>query len=526
MKTYENTNRRSYLAALLCTLLSSLFAVALQFFKGAVLDYALAGRMAETIRYCLLLMAFIALEVGGYYLFLRFSSRYAIGCISALRRDIFDSILQRDFTTFRQHSQGEYIAKFMTEAETIRDRRFRMKPMLWEILFKILLAAAALFRLDWRVALLTIALLTTPLYIPKLIEGRLQQAQSAYLKAMEDTLTRVTDWLAGFEIIKNYAIERQIRSRFRAVNGDAMDKLHRDTRLGAISQLLTTLMSYLSYYIVLVTAGLLVLTGDFSAGDFFVAIGMIDQLSWPLISLADIIRQLLAARPVCRAVEDFLRESRASQPDSGLTELRRELRFRDVSFSYDAKHPVLEGFSLTIRKGQKCLLTGPSGCGKTTAVNLLLRYFDADSGVIEIDGVPISDCGSTYGLFTVVRQEATLFRDTLRHNLTMYRDIPESRLREVLQSVGLVRFMDSLDQPVEENGANFSGGEKKRICLARALLRDTEVLILDEPLANLDAATADRIEDLLLSIPGKTLIVVSHRFSRTKLHRFHRVVDL
>ena len=526
MKTYEHANRRSYFAALFCTLLSSGFAVVLQFFKGAVLDFALAGQMAETVRYALLLILFILLEVGGYYLFTRFSDRYVIGCISALRRDIFDSILRRDYVAYRRRPQGEYIAKYMSEAETIRDRRFRMKPWLWEILFKISLVAAALFRLDWRIALLTIGLLTTPLYVPKLIEGRLQKAQTAYLAAMEDSLTKVTDWLSGFEIIKNFSAEHHIRARFRQVNEDTMDKLRQDTRLGALSQLLTTLISYLSYYIVLVCAGALVLRGDFSAGDFFVAIGMIDQLSWPLISLANIIRQLIAVKPVCRAMADFLREAPEAEAAPSPAAFRSDIRFREVSFSYDGQRPILDRFSLTVQKGEKVLLKGPSGCGKTTAVNLLLRYFDATGGSIELDGIPIEHFGSTYGLMTVVRQEATLFRDTLRSNLTLYQPIADDRLREVLTQVGLSRLCDCLEEPVEENGSNFSGGECKRVCLARALLRDKPVLLLDEPLANLDPDTAGRIEDLLLSIPHKTMIVVSHQFTEAKLPRFDRVIEM
>ena len=526
MKTYEHANRRNYFAALFCTLLSSVFAVVLQFYKGAVLDFALAGQMAQTLRYALLLITFILLEVGGYYLFMRFSDRYVIGCISGLRQDIFDSILRRSYVDYRKHPQGEYIAKYMSEAETIRDRRFRMKPYLWEILFKILLVSAALFRLDWRIAILTIVLLTTPLYIPKLIEGRLQRAQTAYLAAMEDNLTKVTDWLSGFEIIKNFSVEDRIRTQFRAANDDAMEKLRCDTRLGAIAQLITTLMSYLSYYIVLVFSGVLVLRGDFSAGDFFIAIGMIDQLSWPLISLANIIRQLIAVKPVCNAMADFLQEAPAAQAAPSPAVLRSDIRFREVSFSYDGQRRVLDRFSLTVRKGEKSLLKGPSGCGKTTAVNLLLRYFDATGGTIELDGVPIEEFGSTYGLMTVVRQEATLFRDTLRNNLTLYQPINEDRLTDVLNAVGLSRLSESLDDPVEENGINFSGGEKKRICLARALLRDTEVLLLDEPLANLDPDTAQRIEDLLLSIPDKTMLVVSHQFTDSKLHYFDQVIEM
>lgn len=526
MKPYENANRRCYFAALVCTLLSSCFAVELQFYKGAVLDFALAGQLRETVRSALLLISFIGLEVGGYYLFQRLSDRYVIGCISQLRRDIFDSILARDYVSYKNRPQGEYIAKFTADAEMIRDRRFRMKPYLWEILFKIALVSAALFRLDWRVAILTIALLTTPLYIPKLIEKRLQKAQSAYLAAMEECLTRVTDWLSGFEILKNFSAEAPVRARFRADNDDAMDKLRRDTRLGAVSQLITTLMSYVSYYLVLVAAGWLVLKGDFSAGDFFIAIGMIDQLSWPLISLANILRQLIAVKPVCRRMEEFLAESAPEQTAVPLRELHQSIRFRNVDFSYDGQREILKDFSLSLKKGQKCLLRGPSGCGKTTTVNLLLRYHSPTGGSIEIDGVPIEELGSTYGLMTVVRQEAVLFRDTLRNNLTLYRPVPDERLREVLTGVGLSRLCGSLDEPVAEGGANFSGGERKRLCLARALLRDTEVLILDEPLANLDDATAERIEDLLLSIRDKTVIVVSHQFTESKLPAFDQVVTL
>lgn len=526
MKTYENANRRCYFAALVCTLLSSYFAVELQFYKGAVLDFALAGQLRETVRSALLLISFIGLEVGGYYLFQRLSDRYVIGCISHLRRDIFDSILARDYVSYQNRPQGEYIAKFTADAETIRDRRFRMKPYLWEILFKIALVSAALFRLDWHVAILTIALLTTPLYIPKLIEKRLQTAQSAYLTSMEICLTKITDWLSGFEILKNFSAEDPIRARFREANDDAMDKLRRDTRLGAVSQLITTLMSYVSYYLVLVVAGWLVLKGDFSAGDFFIAIGMIDQLSWPLISLANILRQLIAVKPVCRRMEEFLAESAPEQPAVPLRELHKSIRFRNVDFSYDGQREILKGFSLFLKKGEKCLLKGPSGCGKTTAVNLLLRYHSPAGGSIEIDGVPLEEIGSTYGLMTVVRQEAVLFRDTLRNNLTLYRPVPEERLRDVLTDVGLARLCGSLDEPVAEGGANFSGGEKKRLCLARALLRDTGVLILDEPLANLDDTTAERIEDLLLSIRDKTVIVVSHQFTGSKLSAFDQVVEL
>lgn len=528
MNKYLRRNRACYIGAFIFILASTVFAVVLQFIKGDVLDHAIAGDAGTTGRYAALLVSLILGEVLFYYGYRRAGDRFSVGCLRLLKRDIFASILQRDYVTYKAKRQGEYVAKYTNEADMIRARYFQMLPVFWEVLLKILFVSLALFVLDRRIALITILLLTTPLYVPKLIEKRLQNAQTAYLKAVEENLAKVNDWLGGFEIIKNFSIEAQILSRFDKSNALSMDKLLRDSTLGAAAQLITTLISYLSYFIVLACSAWLVLSGEFSAGDFFVAIGMIDQLSYPLISLAEIIRQLIAIKPSCAAMEQFISQSKGITKTTSLTGVEKEIRYDGVSFRYTDGRPLLQSLNFTAEKGKKYLIKGPSGCGKTTAVNLLLRYYDVTGGRITIDGIPISAYGSTYEAMTVVRQDAVLFHDTLRNNLTMYGDVSDSRLIETLKSLGLSRFANarSLDMVITENGANLSGGEKKRICLARALLRDTGVLILDEPLANLDEATAGKIEDLLLSISGKLLLVVSHSFSEEKLSLFDGVIVL
>ena len=528
MKKYLRKNRACYLGAVVFVLISTVFAVVLQFFKGDVLDCALAGDGQTTLQYAALLIIFILGEVLFYYLYRRSGDRFSVGCLRLLKHDIFAAILRQDYVAYKAKPQGEYIARYTNDADTIRARYFQMLPLFWEILLKIVFVSVALFLLDWRIALITLALLTTPLYIPKLIERRLQKATDEYLKSVEDTLARVNDWLNGFEIIKNFSVERHILARFDASNDLSMDKLLRDTALGAAAQLITTLISYLSYFVVLAAATWLVLAGDFTAGNFFVAIGMIDQLSYPLISLAEIIRQLIAIKPTCAAMERFVSRSDSGASAKTLPRVEKEICYDGVTFGYTADRPLLRRFSFTAEKGKKYLIKGPSGCGKTTAVDLLLRYHDVTAGSITIDGVPIDAYATTYAAMTVVRQEAVLFHDTLRGNLTMYRQIGDEKLVKTLQSLGLDRFAsaEALDTVIAENGANLSGGEKKRICLARALLRDTDVLILDEPLANLDESTAQKIEELILSISGKLLLVVSHQFSPEKLSRFDGVIDL
>lgn len=529
MKQYQKHNRFYYFTALITIFISTIFAVALQFLKGGILDSALAGDGFAAIRCVLLLLLFILCESVFYFVYAWFTGRFVTGCTKMLKRDIFKSILQRSYVSYKEHPQGWYISKYTNEADAIKEYRFQLLPKFWEILIKVIFVSAALFLLDIRIALLTLALLTTPLYLPKLIEKPLQRAQSAQVQTVEAALTGIQDWLRGFEIIKNFSVEQNILQKFDAVNNHAMDAMFHNTAWQAGSQLLTSLMSYLSYFVILACSARLVLIGEFSAGDFFVAIGMIDQLSYPIIMLADILRAFVAIRPTCQSVEKFLAENHKTAAIRSLPGIHRDIQYRHVSFAYpEASCPVLEDVTFSVQKGCRYLLQGPSGCGKTTAVNLLLRYYDTDSGEILVDGIPLSRFDSTYDCITVVRQDAILFRDSLRNNLTLYRNISAEKLFQVLHAVELDKFANrnALDSSVAENGANLSGGEKKRICLARALLQDTDVLILDEPLANLDETTASKIEDLLLSIQGKIVLIVSHQFTPEKIARFDGVIQL
>ena len=339
MKKYFKKNRACFIGALFTAFISTLFSVVLQFFKGDVLDYAVAGDISNAVKFAALLMSFILGEIGFDFCYKQLRAVFVARCTGQLKQDIFQRILEQSYVDYRKLPQGEYIAKYASTADAIKDKLFRWLPLFWSMLFHIVLVSVALFLLNWRIALITIALLTTPLYVPKLIEKRLQKAQEDYIKSVERTLSKINDWLAGFEIIKNFSVERKITEKFRQANGDSTEKLLRDMRLGAISQLLTTLISYLSYFIVLACAAWLVLKGDFTAGDFFVAIGMIDQLSFPLINLADIAGELIAIKPVCRETEQFLATSAKEHFENDLQAVERDIRYKNVTFAYGDQSP-------------------------------------------------------------------------------------------------------------------------------------------------------------------------------------------
>ena len=222
---------------------------------------------------------------------------------------------------------------------------------------------------------MTLFLLTMPLYVPKLVEKKLQRAQTEHVKAFEKHIKSLTDWLSGFEIIKNYSIEANIKEKFIESNSVTMMKNLRKRHMGYLTRSISALLSYLSHFVILVFAAYLVLKGDFSAGSFFIAVGMIDQLSYPIISLSYFIQDLVSVKPVNRSVLEFINEEikKHGRVDIPKGEFK-EVLFRDVSFGYDDYENIIDNLNMRFVRDKQYLLKGISGSGKTSSVNLLLDY--------------------------------------------------------------------------------------------------------------------------------------------------------
>lgn len=229
--------------------------------------------------------------------------------------------------------------------------------------------------------------------------------------------------------------------------------------------------------------------------------------------------------PVNRTISGFI-ESSENKIETDQLELDdvETITFKNVNFAYEDRQ-ILEDINMVFEKDYRYLLCGQSGSGKTTSMNLLLDYYEIHEGKVLLDGYPVEQVGNLNKLIAIMRQDAVLFQDTLRNNLSMYQEISDEKLIQVLKEVGLEKFsnQEKLDYLIEEDGVNLSGGEKRRVALARVLLRQTPVLVLDEPLANLDAESAASIEDLLLAIGDRMVIVISHQFSPSKISQFKSV---
>ena len=255
---------------------------------------------------------------------------------------------------------------------------------------------------------------------------------------------------------------------------------------------------------------------------------MIDQLSYPIISVSYFIQDLISIRPVNQSILEFINRKPIRH---GYIEVSAEdfnnIIFENVSFGYIDNEFILENLNMKLVKNKQYLLRGPSGSGKTTSMNLLLDYYKASFGNIKINNIEVDEIKNLNSLITVLREDATLFQDTLRNNITMYQSITDEKLISILSKVGLNSYAnhEKLDMIINERGTNLSGGEKRRITLARSLLRETPIIILDEPLANLDEENAKTIESVVLQITDRTVIIISHQFSKENLSKLDEIIE-
>ncbi len=522
MKKYILPHAGLLLCAMLFAVLAALAAVLVQFLKGSLLDHAINRQAGLTTSLALGLLLVILFEIGCYYLFNRCRGLYLVRAKEGLRAAFFQGWLDKPITLDARAAHGEALASYTDKLDTVANQMLANTPLLAEVVFKIALVTGALFLLDARIAVLTLLLSTTPLYVPRLIQKRLQGAQTAHMEAFAGHLGRVAQWLQGLELIRNFSAQRAIRQLFDKSNRQVREK-HLDMLKAAyLSQTISTSLSYLSHFIILAFSAWLVAEGSFTAGQFFIAVGMIDQMSYPILSISIYLQEIIAARPALSALE---REMAVHQPDD--RELKAlqapvDLRFEQVGFAYPGGSPLFDGLSLQMAAGQKCLITGPSGGGKSTLMSLLLGYAQPLTGRVLLNGVEASQARNLMEMIAVMRQDAVLFEDSLRNNICLYREIPDEQIIMMLKRLKLEQFAspEGLDCPVSEGGKNLSGGQRRRISLARTLLRSAPVIIMDEPLAEVDPETALEIENIILEMRDTTLFVVSHQVSPRLLRAF------
>lgn len=442
----------------------------------------------------------------------------------------FENLLKKNMTSFNKNITGKYISIFTNDLKAIESGYVAANFEI--IIFGSMLVAAviAMLYLNITMAVISITMGIISIVVSSVL-GKSQGVKERKLSDdNEEFVDKVRDIFSGISMVKSYMMESEISSQFDKINKKLEGSRKDRNRNNELIKIVNDEILEVSQVIIFALGAYFVISGYIKLGSIMAIIQLSNFISMP-------IGQLVAVIPKRRAAKELIvkMEEATACTDNEMNKVMKdsidsEIRFENVTFAYEEGKDILKNINVNFEKGKSYALVGASGCGKSTLLSLILGYTDNYSGNIYVDGVELRNIKSEglYSIFSTIQQNVFIFNDTIQNNITMFKEqkkdnfnnaLDMSRLNEVLEDKGA-------DYNCGEGGNLLSGGQKQRISIARALIKKSPVLIMDEGTSALDADTARKVENNISKINELTRIAITHKLDEDILSLYDEIIVL
>jgi ATP-binding cassette subfamily B protein len=529
---YLKKYRRGFLISTLCVLLLNGIAVQFPQVIKTALDYLQnGGRSINRLGFYALLLVLIAGTKGIF----QYLTRWIVIGISRdiefdLRNDLFQHLEQLSYPYYQRTRTGDIMARATNDLNAVR---MLLGPaIMYSANTLVFTAGALIYMMKISPKLTFYTFLPLPVasiviqYFGRQIHERFEKIQAMF----SDISARAQENFSGARVIRAYAQENAEVRQFEVANTEYIARSLPLARLMGLLWPTLELTLGLAVVLVLWLGGREVLLNHITVGQFGAFLTYMIQLTWPVIALGWVINIFQRGTASLKRINEIMLEKPEITDDPALLaslppvkELSGEIEFRSLNFAYNGT-PVLHDVNLHIPAGSSLAIVGPTGSGKTTLMNLIPRVYDAEPGTVLIDGrtirgIPIEELRRNIGF---VPQETFLFSDTVRENIAFgVEEATDEEVREAAEAANIAAdiesFPDGYNTVVGERGLTLSGGQKQRTAIARAIIRNPRILILDDALSSVDTQTEDKILNHLREIMrGRTTIFISHRVSTVR----------
>jgi ABC-type multidrug transport system fused ATPase/permease subunit len=521
--------RASLIVSTLLAIASQGAAIVVLLLTGAVIDELEgAGRRDRIV---VLIAVIVAVGVVKALLMVGrrlISGRQALGVEYDMRDDLYGQLVRLSFGFYDRHQTGQLMSRATVDLQSVRFFLGYGLIFFAQHLITIAAVTVVLFFIDWRLALVAVAI--TPLLVASAY--RYSRVSHPVLREVQqklgDVATVAEESIVGVHVVKSFAQEQRRAERFGVATDAVFRESLRANRQRALYVPLLGFLPLVAQGVVLLAAGRMVVSGSLSIGDFFAFNLLLAMLVMPLRMLGMWIGQAQRATASGERIFEVLDEPEAIADRPGARPLPSgagAILFDGLTFAYEAGRPVLEDVKLDIPAGRTIALIGHTGAGKSTLASLVPRFYDATSGRVLVDGVDVRDVTrrSLRREIGVISQDPFLFSASVRDNIAFGTpDAPQGAVVAAARAAQAHEFVEELplgyDTVIGERGITLSGGQRQRIAIARALLIDPRILILDDATASVDATTEALIrEGLREAMRGRTTIIIAHRLSTIAL---------
>lgn len=443
-----------------------------------------------------------------------------------LRTKISKKINKIPLKYFDQTQYGDVLSRVTNDVDTIGQTMNNSIASFISGLTLFLGSLIIMLAKNWIMALSAVGATAVGFLVMFLIMKKSQKYFVLQQKSLGQLDGHIEEVYTGHTVVKAYNAEEQVKKQFDEINNSLYKSAWKSQFLGGLMGPLMGFISNLGYVAVCVVGAVLVANGSIGFGVIVGFIVYIRLFTQPLSQLGEVMTTFQLMSAASARVSAFLNEEEMqdeSEKTAVLTNVKGNVEFENVSFGYSPNKKVINGFSASIKAGQKVAIVGPTGAGKTTLVNLLMRFYEVDSGDIKIDGVSIKDIKreNLHDLFAMVLQDTWLFDGTIKENIRYNRDnVTDKQIVAACETVGVDHFIRTLPKgynTVLSENTQVSAGQKQLLTIARATVKNAPMLILDEATSSVDTRTEELIQKAMDNLTKKhTSFIIAHRLSTIK----------
>ena len=531
LKAFYKKNMLQFYLGLVFSLLGIPINLVLSWMLGAVLDTVVEKNLEQLV-HLLIAGLVLAIVAGGVGIALARSKAIFIHRgLKQYKEYAFSKLSQKSISAFVSENTGRYLSILTNDISTLEEKYLNK---LFDIVYLTIQFVATVCFMLWYSPVMTVAtvlLCALPIAGTMLFSKEMSRREKSVSDGSELFVGRLKDLLSGFAVLKSFKVEKEACELFNQSNKEIENlKMRRRMWQGLMMAVNWNFFGPMMQFGIFFIGAYLAIRGSIKLGTTIVFVQVCNYLLQFVQSVPQSLSERKAAKGLIRKLAEVTEENASRSGEAVEPVLNDSITLDNVTFGYDAGTPVLKNISLKLEAGKKYALVGSSGSGKTTLMNLLMGAYDSYSGSITFDNKELKTIctDNLYDIISLIGQNVFLFDDTIRCNITMFRDFSAEKVQSAVKRAGLTELISSRgeDYRCGENGSGLSGGEKQRISIARALLRGTPVLLLDEATASLDNQTAFTITDSILHLDGLTRLVVTHRLEAGLLEQYDEIFVL
>ncbi|APR01589.1 ABC transporter family protein [Clostridium botulinum] len=530
MRECIKRNKLLLLLTIIFSIISSAAMVGLSLFIQTTIDYVTIGNMDGFKRILIYSVGYGILIGLLYFIYDILSKMFIRNLLKMLRNKVFFGILRRNYKDFNSKNTADYISVLTNDMKLIEENY--VVPLLLILQYSVMFGVTVILLL-YLSPLVTLGIFISMLLIfivPSIFGKTLENKQLELSNRLSFFTSKLKDIFLGYDVIRSYNLRDNTTKEFQEENNNLANAKFTADKIFVINESLSQILGLGTQFVAIFLSAYLVIKGELTMGMLIAIVQLSATFVQPVIMIMSNVPKLNSVKPIIKRIDDFSNYEDTDFVGKDKPYFNSNLEISNLYFNYGNERPAIDNISLRIDRNKKYAIVGGSGCGKSTLVKLMLGYYSDFNGDIKFDGNSIKnlDIEQLNKMISIIHQNVYMFDKTIKDNICLYKEFSKEQINNVLNLSGANKFIEEttngLNYLVGENGSNLSGGQRQRIAIARALIQQTPILVLDEGTSAIDMQTAYDIESKLLSIENLTLITITHKMSEELLSLYDEII--